>query len=140
MIPPGVRLVGNPQSLDHEAVSALMAAVGMRARDPAEMARAVAASTAVVAAYRGDELVGFGRLISDGTYYGTIWDVAVSPAEQGHGIGNAIVADLLATAKQLRLYMIGLFTELHNRTFYEDLGFTLLEGIHPMTAIQKDRG
>jgi GNAT superfamily N-acetyltransferase len=141
VLPDGVHLVQAPGALDYQAVSALLASVGMRARDPVAMARAVEASTSVVAAYRGDDLVGFGRLISDGVYYGTIWDVAVSRVVQGQGIGRAIVEALLATAREQRLYMLGLFTALHNRSFYQALGFTLLDDIHPMTAVYTpDRG
>ena len=130
---PGFRLVSNPTDLDLEGVSRLLEGVGMRARDGEHMASAIRASTQVIAAYLpSGGLVGFGRLISDGVFYGTIWDIAVNPAYQKLGIGSAIVTALLDTSRHLGLYMVGLFTALHNRQFYENLGFVVLDDIHPM--------
>jgi ribosomal protein S18 acetylase RimI-like enzyme len=129
-----LRLTLNPQELDFKAISRLMAIVGMRERKPSQMRRAVAASSDVVVAYFGDELVGFGRMISDQTYYGTIWDVAVTPEMQGRRIGSRIIAKLLQRARSRKLTMVGLFTASHNRDFYERLGFTHFDDIHAMTT------
>lgn len=131
--PSQVRLVRNPTPLRVAAISDLLASVGMRARDPRKMRRAIQGSLEVIVAYAGREVVGFGRLVSDGVYYGTLWDVAVAPRFQGHGVGRAIVERLLRTARKRKLRMVGLFTALYNRSFYEGLGFTVLEDIHPMT-------
>jgi len=97
------------------------------------MRRAITASSDIAVAYLGDELVGFGRMISDLTYYGTIWDVAVREDLQGLGIGNQIMKLLLSKAKKSRLYMVGLVTSSDNKTFYEQLGFEFLEDVHAMT-------
>jgi ribosomal protein S18 acetylase RimI-like enzyme len=129
-----LRLVLNPQELDFKAISRLMAVVGMRERKPSQMRRAVIASSDVVVAYFGDELVGFGRMISDQTYYGTIWDVAVTPELQGRRIGSRIIEKLLQRARTRKLTMVGLFTASHNRDFYERTGFTYLDDIHAMTT------
>jgi ribosomal protein S18 acetylase RimI-like enzyme len=101
------------------------------------MRRAVSASSDVVVAYYDDELVGFGRMISDCTYYGTIWDVAVHPDRQRAGIGTQILTSLLCRAKRRKLYMVGLFTASHNRAFYENLGFTFFDDVHAMTCLPR---
>ena len=128
-----VRFIRNPRDVDLTQVSSLLSSVGMRVRHPGTMRKAIRNSTAVVVAVVGDEIVGFGRLISDDAYYGSLWDIAVSPAFQRRAIGREIVRRLLKTARQKELYMVGLFTALNNRRFYESLQFALLDDIHPMT-------
>src|SRR5262249_19172045 len=133
-IPPGFRVENNPPKVDLVDVSNLLEIVGMRARSIDAMSQAIRASTEVVVVYNDrDMLVGFGRLVSDGTYYGTLWDIAVHPHFQKHGIGKMIVASLLAKCRSLHLTMVGLFTVLRNRQFYESSGFEMLDCIHAMT-------
>jgi len=132
-IRPDVKLVSDFRRINVSDVSKLLASVGMRRRNPAAMRRAITASSDIAVAYLGDELVGFGRMISDLTYYGTIWDVAVREDLQGLGIGNQIMKLLLSKAKKSRLYMVGLVTSSDNKTFYEQLGFEFLEDVHAMT-------
>jgi len=126
-------LVRNPKELDLEQLSRLLESAGMRSRDRKRMSRAIDGSTEVIAVFLvSGGLIGFGRLISDGSYYGTIWDVAVDPDYQKSGIGTAVVTALLNTSRRLGLYMVGLFTALHNEQFYKNLGFIILDDIHPM--------
>jgi ribosomal protein S18 acetylase RimI-like enzyme len=132
-IRPDVKLVSDFGRINVSDVSKLLASVGMRRRNPVAMRRAITASSDIAVAYLGDELVGFGRMISDLTYYGTIWDVAVREDLQGLGIGNQIMNILLSQAKKSRLYMVGLVTSSDNKTFYEQLGFEFLEDVHAMT-------
>lgn len=42
-----------------------------------------------------DNLVGFGRAISDGEYQAAIYDVAVLPSYQGKGIGKMIIRTIV---------------------------------------------
>jgi 6,7-dimethyl-8-ribityllumazine synthase len=130
----GFRVESNPPNVDLVSVSNLLEIVGMRARSVDAMARAIKASTEVLVVYNDiDTLVGFGRLISDGTYYGTLWDIAVHPNFQKLGIGKVITARLLAKSGRLGLAMVGLFTAQHNRQFYSSTGFAMLDDIHAMT-------
>jgi N-acetylglutamate synthase-like GNAT family acetyltransferase len=131
---PGFRVENNPPKVDLVSVSDLLEVVGMRARSIEAMAQAIRASTEVLLVYNDkDVLVGFGRLISDGTYYGTLWDVAVHPNSQRLGVGKVITARLLAKCRSLGLSVVGLFTASHNRQFYAKAGFAMLDDIHAMT-------
>jgi GNAT superfamily N-acetyltransferase len=123
----------NPTKIDPQAVSDLLASRGMRARSAQEMRQALAGSSDVVAAYDGTVLVGFGRLISDGVWYGSIWDVAVRAGHEGRGIGTRIVNELLSCARRRGLYMVGLFAAPRHRAFYERLGFVYLQEAQAMT-------
>ena len=130
----GFRVENNPPKIDLVRVSDLLEVVGMRARSIEAMAQAIRASTEVLVVYNDrDVLVGFGRLISDGTYYGTLWDIAVHPNFQKLGVGKVIAARLLAKCRSLGLSMVGLFTASHNRQFYARTGFVMLDDIHAMT-------
>jgi ribosomal protein S18 acetylase RimI-like enzyme len=130
-------LVRKLDAKDLDAVSALLASVGMRKRTRATLRKAIAGSAAVVVARDAGELVGFGRLISDGAYYGSLWDIAVASELQGTGIGRAIVEDLIAAARREGLYMIGLFTASHNFEFYRHTGFAVQSDVHAMVRTQR---
>jgi ribosomal protein S18 acetylase RimI-like enzyme len=132
--PSELRFISNPGSINLDDVSQLLSSAGMMGRSPGSMERAIRGSIEVIAVFAADQkLVGFGRLISDGICYGTLWDVVVHPDFHDLGIGSEIVARLLARCLILKLRMVGLFTALHNRPFYENLGFLILDDVHAMT-------
>jgi ribosomal protein S18 acetylase RimI-like enzyme len=73
----------------------------------------------------GDQLVGFGRVLTDFVYRATIWDVIVDKAYQKQGIGTEIVRRLL---NHPRLKHVELFWLCTRRPgFYEKFGFSSKE-------------
>lgn len=76
-------------------------------------------------AWDGDQLVGFGRVLTDFVYRATIWDVIVDKAYQKQGIGTEIVQRIL---NHPRLKNVELFWLCTRRPgFYEKLGFSSKE-------------
>lgn len=75
------------------------------------------------AAYSGDILVGFGRVISDGRMHAFVTEVMVQPSFQGQGIGKEIVKILVRGCIERDVRDIQLFCAEGKRTFYERLGF-----------------
>lgn len=65
-------------------------------------------------------LIGFGRVISDGTYQAGIYDVAVAPEYRGRGIGAAIIKALL---EKVRGCNVILYASPGKEPFYEKQGF-----------------
>ena len=68
-------------------------------------------------------LVGLARATSDGAFNATIWDVLVSPAWQGQGLGKALVEQ---TARRLLARDVGtitLFADASTVSFYQGMGF-----------------
>lgn len=64
--------------------------------DPDRHKKAFENSQVTVFIFNNDQLIGFGRAISDSAYQAAIYDLAVSPEYQGKGIGNLILENLLS--------------------------------------------
>ncbi|HYI24537.1 MAG TPA: GNAT family N-acetyltransferase [Thermomicrobiales bacterium] len=72
----------------------------------------------------GEEIVGMGRVIGDGSMYFYIQDVAVSPGFQRLGIGQAIVDALLSYVRERSPAFVGLFATAEARDLYRRNGST----------------
>ena len=82
----------------------------------------LAGSQAVVSAWRGGRLVGFGRATSDGVFRAVLWDVVVAGEEQGQGLGRQLVESLLDAPALRGVERVYLMTT-NSAGFYEQLGF-----------------
>ncbi len=79
----------------------------------------------VLSAWDGDQLIGFGRVLTDFVYRATIWDVIVDKAYHKQGIGTEIVRRIL---HHPRLRQVELFWLCTRRPgFYAKLGFSSKE-------------
>lgn len=76
-------------------------------------------------AWDGDQLVGFGRVLTDFVYRATIWDVIVDEAYQKQGIGSELVQRILTHPRLKKVELFWLCTR--RPEFYEKLGFTSKE-------------
>lgn len=97
----------------------LLAAAGSR-YSANELEAIIAKSTAYVAARDAGQLVGFGRLLSDGAVISYINNMAVSPQYQQQGIGRAILERLIETAGNVK--SIFLYSDTAGQ-FYLNHGF-----------------
>lgn len=77
---------------------------------------------AAVGAFDGDELVGFGRAVSDGCSDGYIQDVVVDISCRGQGIGGRIVLMLEKILRARGVDWIALVGEPGTESFYQNLG------------------
>lgn len=87
-----------------------------------DIRRALEHSHPVVTAWRGADLVGFARVISDLTFRATVWDVIVRPGEQGRGVGTALM-EFVLQHPDLRSVSQFLLLTADKHGFYERLGF-----------------
>ena len=74
----------------------------------------------VVSVQIDEQIVGAGRMISDGVCYGMIFDVGVLPEFQKNGIGKIIMHNLLKDEDKLFIHLTSTFG---NELFYQKLGF-----------------
>jgi ribosomal protein S18 acetylase RimI-like enzyme len=73
--------------------------------------------------YIGDELVGSGRVISDGVLYGMIYDIIVDPQCHDLGIGSEITHRLIEHCLEHGIKNIQLFSAIGKMPFYKKFGF-----------------
>jgi ribosomal protein S18 acetylase RimI-like enzyme len=116
--------VEGPPSVDDYVV--LRERSGLSPKTTAQAVGAVAASWAwchVVAP--GGETVGMGRVIGDGAWYFHVADMAVLPDHQRRGIGDAVLAHLLARIDEAAEPdpFISLLADPPGRRLYERHGF-----------------
>ncbi len=71
--------------------------------DRAALSRALDGSWYAVSAYDRDQLVGMGRVVSDGVLYAMIYDLIIRPSHQGRGIGSAILGRLVIIAVKIKI-------------------------------------
>lgn len=89
----------------------------------AELYLALQNSFYLVCAYHEEELIGLGRMLSDGIAHAVLFDVIVTPKYERNGIGSKIMKDLLAKCKDLKIRDIQLFCAEGKIGFYKKFGF-----------------
>jgi ribosomal protein S18 acetylase RimI-like enzyme len=73
-------------------------------------------------AWDGQKLIGFARVLTDGIYRATLWDVVVHPDYQGQGIGEELMDHILSHSILSKVEKFWLNTRDKFR-FYEKFGF-----------------
>jgi N-acetylglutamate synthase-like GNAT family acetyltransferase len=91
-------------------------------RSRKQLTRMLSGSQAVVSAWRGQRLVGFGRASSDGVFRAVLWDVVVAGDHQGQGLGRRLVEQLLEAPALRGVERVYLMTT-NSSGFYLQLGF-----------------
>ncbi|OIJ22187.1 GNAT family N-acetyltransferase [Anaerobacillus alkalidiazotrophicus] len=76
-----------------------------------------------ISIYDQEQLVAFGRMISDGIYQSLICDVMVHPNYQNQGLGKLVIKELLKKCKEEDIQTIQLFSAKGKQHFYKKLGF-----------------
>jgi GNAT superfamily N-acetyltransferase len=91
--------------------------------DAGQLYQALQASWYSVAAYDRENLVGFGRILSDGILHALIVEMIVLPSHQGKGIGSAILEMLVERCQSAGVRDIQLFCARGKAGFYERFNF-----------------
>ncbi len=88
-----------------------------------EFEAALRASRFVVAAYDGDRLTGFGRVVADGRIHAMVYDLITDREYRGRGIGSEMLRRLVEACREAGIRDIQLFCARGAREFYEKRGF-----------------
>lgn len=115
----GLRMAFTCLGVDWEIVSRTLQRVGMAFYEPEMHRKAFENSHTTVFVYDGEQLVGFGRAISDDAYQAAIYDMAVVPEYQGKGIGSTMMEQLLNRLKHCNVI---LYAAVGKEPFYEKMG------------------
>lgn len=73
--------------------------------------------------YDKENLIGYGRIISDGIYQTFICDVMVHPDYQRKGVGTMVMDALLEQCQKENIKWVQLFCAKGKQPFYQKLGF-----------------
>ena len=76
-----------------------------------------------LSAYDDSELVGFGRIISDGVLHALIVDLIITPAYKGRGVGSELLRRLIEQCRTHGIPDIQLFCATGQTGFYLKHGF-----------------
>ena len=87
-----------------------------------DLRKCLANSDVVVSIWYHNEIVGFGRALSDGVYRGVLWDIVIDQNHQGKGYGRMIVQTLLDSKKIKQTQKIYLMTT-NKKSFYSQVDF-----------------
>ena len=88
-----------------------------------ELKICLAKSDVVVSLWEGDEIVGFGRALTDGVFRGVLWDIVIHKDLHGKGYGKLIVSSLLNSKELKKTKKVYLMTT-NKQDFYSQFEFT----------------
>lgn len=115
-----VSIINSLENLDWDELAQLYVDVEWDSFPKYKLQKAFNASYLVSLAYLDGKLIGCGRVVSDGVFYGCIYDVIVHPDFQGIGIGKKVMTDILTQCSDIFFLQL---TATHGREgFYEKLG------------------
>ena len=87
-----------------------------------DLKKCLANSDVIVSLWVGNEIVGFGRALTDGIYRGVLWDIVIDQNHQGKGFGTLIVNNLLSYENIKNTKKIYLMTT-NKKLFYSQMDF-----------------
>ena len=87
-----------------------------------DLKKCLANSDVVISLWVGDEIIGFGRALTDGIYRGILWDIVIDQNHQSKGLGTLIVKNLLSSKKIKNTKKIYLMTT-NKKLFYSQFDF-----------------
>ena len=87
-----------------------------------DLKKCLANSDVVISIWVGNEIVGFGRALTDGIYRGVLWDIVIDQNHQGKGFGKLIVNNLLSSKEIKNTKKIYLMTT-NKKLFYSQTDF-----------------
>ena len=87
-----------------------------------DLKKCLANSDVIVSLWVGNEIVGFGRALTDGIYRGVLWDIVIDKNHQNKGFGTLILKNLLSSKKIKNTKKLYLMTT-NKKRFYSQFNF-----------------
>jgi GNAT superfamily N-acetyltransferase len=122
-----LRISTEPSDADVRVIHRFLAEESYWSRDiPYETVRKALAHSLCFVGFVGEELVAFGRVVTDYATYGYLKDIFVLPAHRGRGIGGQLVNAMLARLEHEGVRSLMLATQ-DAHGLYARFGFELVE-------------
>lgn len=115
-----IEILYDAAKINWKTIAETLKSAGMAYFSPEMHEKAFQASHTTVFAFAGNRLIGCGRALSDGVYQAALYDVAVLPEFQGHGVGRRILEALLARVGHCNVI---LYATPGKEPFYQKHGF-----------------
>ncbi|WP_330632653.1 GNAT family N-acetyltransferase [Halocatena halophila] len=96
-------------------------------RTPAQVERALEQTDLAIGLVDDGECIAAARVISDFTFYATVFDIIVHADRRGAGLGEQLVAEILDRLEPTPLERITLYCRDGLEPFYEAVGFERAE-------------
>ena len=93
-----------------------------KSRTMNDLKKCLANSDVIISLWVGNEIVGFGRALTDGIYRGVLWDIVIDQNYQGNGYGSLIIKSLLSSKKIKNTKKLYLMTT-NKKRFYSQFDF-----------------
>lgn len=119
-----IKIQTNCLNINWYEVRNILKTVGMSYVDSDIHKKSFENSYTVVFVFDNENLIGFGRAISDGVRQSAIYDVATLPEYQGKGIGRLIIENIIKNTPTCNFI---LYASPGKEGFYESLGFRKLK-------------
>lgn len=135
-----IRIQESCENIDWQKISNSLKKVGMAHHEPELHQKAFLNSYSVVFIFDSDQLIGFGRAISDGAYQAAIYDIVVLPEYQKQGIGRLIMERIFQKISNCNTI---LYVNPGREEFYSKFGFRLMKtgmALFLQPIIMKDKG
>ena len=87
-----------------------------------DLKKSLANSDVIISIWVGNEIVGFGRALTDGIYRGVLWDIVIDQNYQSNGFGRLIVKKILSSKKIRNTKKLYLMTT-NKKLFYSQYNF-----------------
>ena len=87
-----------------------------------DLKQCLANSDVIISLWVVNEIVGFGRALTDGIYRGVLWDIVIDQNHQGKGFGKLIIKNLLSSRKIKNTKKLYLMTT-NKKIFYSQFDF-----------------
>jgi ribosomal protein S18 acetylase RimI-like enzyme len=123
----------NTENINWTKVEELLSHFGLSNLDAKTQQKVFQQSYAVVFLFDEEQLIGFGRAISDGICQAALYNIALDKKYHGKGLGKEIVNQLIMQVKQCNII---LYTHPNTVSLYENLGFCKMKT--GMAMYQKD--
>ncbi|MEF3353853.1 GNAT family N-acetyltransferase [Paenibacillus sp. GYB006] len=96
---------------------------GIVSKELSKLRESLINSWYLISVYDGKDLIGSGRIISDGILHALICDLIVLPEYHGRGVGTEILKRLLNKCKAHDIVMVQLFAAKDKFNYYKKFGF-----------------
>ena len=140
---PGLRLFGiGPSLLPQMGIHKLQRLLNRNTswaakRKKNDIRKMLSKSDVIVSAWKGNNLIGFGRATSDNVFRSVLWDVVVEKKYQRYGIGRLLINTLLTNKVISKAEKIYVMTT-HFEDFYSKMGFEV-EKTQKLMILKKNK-